>query len=85
VVCDRGQCRSKSSSCLRHAVGHSALLRLSTRMGDGVLVLRGPGDKVVEKQRLAQSGLAYVWTTRLVSSSIDDELEGVARDCDKSL
>jgi hypothetical protein len=54
-------------------------------MGDGVLVLRGPGDKVVEKQRLAQSGLAYVWTTRLVSSSIDDELEGVARDCDKSL
>ena len=39
---------------LRHAVGHGAVLRLSARPGDDVLVLRGPEDEVLpEEHRVA--------------------------------
>jgi hypothetical protein len=34
-------------ACLCHTVGHNAVLGLSPRVGDDVLTLRGPGDKVV--------------------------------------
>jgi hypothetical protein len=60
---------------LCHTVGHGAVLRLSARMGDDVLTLRGPGDEVVaQEHRVARSGPVSVGTTGLVSISVDDEV-----------
>jgi hypothetical protein len=58
-----------------HAVGHGAVLRLSARTRDGVLMLRGPGDEVVTQEYYtAQSGLVSIRTVGLVSISVDDEV-----------
>jgi hypothetical protein len=44
---------------LRCAISYGAVLRLSTRTRDDVLVLQGPGDDIViEKYRVARNGLA---------------------------
>jgi hypothetical protein len=60
---------------LCHAVGHDAVHRLSARMGDDVLTLRGPGDEVVAQEHcVARSGPASVETTGPVSISVDDEV-----------
>jgi hypothetical protein len=60
---------------LCHAVGHSAVFRLSARAGDDVLTLRGPGDEVVaQEHRVARSGPVSVRTTSLVSISVDDDV-----------
>jgi hypothetical protein len=60
---------------LGHTIGHNAVLRLSARMGDDVLMLLGPGDEVVAQEHHAsRSGLTSVRTTGLVSISVDDEV-----------
>jgi hypothetical protein len=64
---------------LSHAVGHGAVLRLSTRTRDDVLTLRGSGDEVVtQEHRVARSGLASVGTTSPVSISVDEVQRRVA-------
>jgi hypothetical protein len=69
------QLHKQKPACLCHAIGHDAVLRLSTQMRDNVLALRGPGDEVVaQKHCVARSGLACVGTTRPVSISVDDEI-----------
>jgi hypothetical protein len=60
VARDRAMCSSRS---------------LSTRMGDDVLVLQGPGgEAITQENRIVRSGLASVGTTRLVIISVDDDL-----------
>jgi hypothetical protein len=60
---------------LCHIVGHSAILRLSARMRDGMLTLRGLGDEVVtQEHRVAQSGPASVGTIGPVNISVDDKV-----------
>jgi hypothetical protein len=50
------------------------VLRLSARMGDDVLTLRGPGNKVVvQEHRVAQNGPVSAKTTSPVSISVYDE------------
>jgi hypothetical protein len=69
-------------ACLCHAVGHGAVLRLSARVGDDVLTLRGPRDEVVaQEHRVAPSRLASVERTIPVSISVDDKVRcrGVAK------
>jgi hypothetical protein len=58
---------------LCHAVGHGAVLCLSTRMRDDVLTLRGSGDEVVAQEHcVARSGMVSVGTIGPVSISVDD-------------
>jgi hypothetical protein len=58
---------------LRHVVGHGTILHLNTRTRDNVLMLRGPGDKVViQEHHVARSGPASVGTTNPVNVSVDD-------------
>jgi hypothetical protein len=60
---------------LGHTIGHNAVLRLSARMGDDVLMLLGPGDEVVaQEHHVSRSGLTSVRTTGLISISVDDEV-----------
>jgi hypothetical protein len=70
---------------LGHTIGHNAVLRLSARMGDDVLMLLGPGDDVLmllgpgdevvaQEHHVSRSGLTSVRTTGLVSISVDDEV-----------
>jgi hypothetical protein len=61
---------------LHHTADHGAVLRLSTRTGNDVLVLRGPGDEVVaQEHRVARSGPDGVRTNSSVNISVDNELE----------
>jgi hypothetical protein len=58
-----------------HVVNHDAVPRLSTRTGDDVLMVRGPGDEVVAQEHcVARSGPTSVGTTGPVSISVDDEV-----------
>jgi hypothetical protein len=60
---------------LCHVVSHNAVLLLSARMGDGILVLRGPEGKVIaQEHRTTLYGPASVGTTGSVSASVDDEV-----------
>jgi hypothetical protein len=66
VVVDEGALRQQSMELLKelpqpaglhHAIGHGLALSLSTRVGDGVLMLRRLGDEVdAEKHSVAQCG-----------------------------
>jgi hypothetical protein len=60
---------------LCHVVGHGAVLHLSARTGDNILMLQGPGDELVaQEHRVAWSGPTSVGTTDPVSISVDDEV-----------
>jgi hypothetical protein len=62
-------------ACLCHTVGHDAALHLSAQMRNDVLVLQGPGDKVVtQEHHEARSGPTSVETTSRISISVDDEV-----------
>jgi hypothetical protein len=60
-----------------HAVGHGAILRLDTRLGDDILALGGLGDEVAtEEHSVAWGGSACIRTTRSVRICVDCQLEG---------
>jgi hypothetical protein len=62
---------------LRHAVGHSTVLRLGTREGDDRLALRRPGHQVsAEEEGKAGGGAPSVRTPGPVSVGVDDQLGG---------
>ena len=62
---------------LRHAVGDSPVLCLSTGAGDNRLPLGRPGDKVAaQEDGVAGGGPASVRTTSPVSVGVDDKLGG---------
>jgi hypothetical protein len=63
------------SAHLHHIVGNCAVLRLNTQTWDDVLMLQGPGDKVVTQEyRAAWSGPVSVRTIRSISISVDNKL-----------
>jgi hypothetical protein len=55
-----------------YAVGHGAILSLDARAGDDVLVLGGPGDKIVtEKHSVARGGPTCIRATCPVRIRVD--------------
>jgi hypothetical protein len=63
--------------CLHHAIGHGAVLGLSTQAGYDVLMLRRLGDEVgAEENSVARGGLACVWVSHPICISVDHQLGG---------
>jgi hypothetical protein len=59
---------------LCHAVGHGAVLGLSTGARDDGLPLCGPGDKVgAQEYGVTGGGSTCVWTASLVGVGVDHE------------
>jgi hypothetical protein len=62
---------------LRHAVGHSTVLRLGTRAGDDRLALRRPGHQVpTEEDGEAGGGAPSVRAPDPISVGVDDQVGG---------
>lgn len=66
-------------ACLRHAVGHTAILGLGAVAEDHMLTFRRSGDEVVPKEHdIAEGAPVCVQAPRPVGISVDDKLEEVA-------
>jgi hypothetical protein len=60
---------------LCHAVGHGAVLGLSTRVRDDGLPLGGLGDELgTQEHGVTEGGSTCVWTASPVGVSVDHEL-----------
>jgi hypothetical protein len=71
---------------LGHAIGHSAVLDLSTGAGDDRLPLGGPGDEVgAQEHSIARSGPARVGAAGPVGVGVDHKLRRRGRSKEEAI